>query len=184
MAHAQPATQACLEPLERVLSCPEGTQLVDQREKKGGAAFCAIPRGVDHWPPASRNGPSLWYRDGQHISRAGRYKDHNKHGRHYYFDKKGRLERLIDWQDDDFHGLYVECHENGAVKSVMRHRRGGIVGLVRRWDAQGRVRSISRYEHGKYVGRVRDPSARRPPPEALCRPKHCDLGVQVGSGAK
>ena len=78
-AHAEPTTVECLGNLDRLLSCPPGAQLVDH----GSASYCATQNGFDSWPPASRNGPSVWF---QHrkpgvVHRAGYYKDHKKHGR-------------------------------------------------------------------------------------------------------
>lgn len=177
-----PATVACLGSLDELLTCGEGARLVDQRDDSGGAAYCAGAPAPGGWPPAVRSGPSLWFHFDvpQAVSRAGNYVNHDKHGRHYKFDRQGRLRSIVDYKNDDYHGMMIECHENGAVRAIMPWTDGELHGLVRRWDADGRVKSVSRYDRGRYHGRVEDGSVATPPPADACRPRTCDLDARPG----
>ncbi|MEM9493790.1 MAG: hypothetical protein AAGC55_31880 [Myxococcota bacterium] len=181
-AAAQPATTSCLGQVASELSCPDGTKL---RANDSAKACYRKNEGKTGWAWL-RHGPSVWHhlKDAKPIAairRAGNYVDHKKHGRHFYFTKQGKLERIVDYQNDDYGGYVIECHDNGQVKSMTTYKGKKIEGLVRRWNRDGSFKYASQYKNGKYVGRIKDGSAAGAAPAGLCQPKTCDLNAKVGT---
>ncbi len=180
---AKPTTTQCLGDLDKLLTCPTGYS-VRGEAKAGGARACVADKANRNaFPPRKRQGPSVWYhvKSPTAIHRVGNYVDHEKHGRHYYFDRAGVLTHIRDYKKDDYHGLYVECYDNGQVATIQNWVDGKSHGITRRWERSGKLKYATEYRWGKRIGRVSVSAADQRAPANLCRPRVCDLNTPTGS---
>ena len=75
----------------RITTCPEGTQLVDDR-KDNDAMYCVLPDGVRH-------GPYLSWHPGGPVKEVGPYVAGRREGTWVTWDVKGRKYSTYQWKD-------------------------------------------------------------------------------------
>ncbi len=78
--------------------------------------------------------------------------------------------------------MYTNCHDNGAVANISMWVAGKKQGLARHLDRDGNLHWVTRYRDDKSLGRATDrPESQQRAPAGLCRPKVCDLNVEIGT---
>lgn len=174
VARAEAVTQACLGDRGAFLTCPVGASQVGTECRddgdtawgrlRHGPALTLHPRApADPRPPA--------------VAVAASYRDDQRAGRVFRFDREGRLAGWEDVRGDQRHGASVACSEAGQVVTIAYFSHNHPVGLQRSWTAPGqRVRLIQHDGRGHSVRGEPTPELLRRPDE-LCHPEPCDVGA-------
>ena len=166
-AHANPATQACLGDLDKLLTCPNGAQRSGMECRAKGP----------HWSGTMRQGPSVFMRDDKIVSFAASYKDHKKTGRVFRFDDQGRLASWNDSDNDEWNGLSVSCLPDGRISHMAYYKDGKVVGISRSWKTKDGSFSyaIEYNADGTYSRNLPATPQLIQRPDHLCQPKVCDV---------